>query len=86
MDENKRKPQMVAEIASIYRSYEELVSKVDQEFNRVRDIFSEKMQCRNACSSCCSQLFPISVVEAAYISRAMKELEPKAALLMHENI
>ena len=84
MDENKRKRQRVAEIAGIYRSYEELLSKTDQEFNRVRDIFSEKMQCRSGCSSCCSQLFPISVVEAAYISRAVKELEPQAALLMRE--
>ncbi len=85
MDENKRACHMVAEIGSIYRSYEELLSKVDQEFNRVRNIFSEKMNCRSGCSSCCSQLFPISVVEAAYISRAVKELEPQAALLMREN-
>ena len=71
-------------IESIYRTYEELLFSVEQEFNRVRDIFIEKMQCRNGCSSCCSQLFSISAVEAAYISRAVKELEPHTAQLMRE--
>lgn len=85
MDEAKRPRNSIANIASIYQSYEELLSGVDQEFNRVRNIFSEKMNCRSGCGSCCSQLFPISVVEAAYISRAVKELEPQTALLMRDN-
>lgn len=84
-DEIKRMGNMVTSIASIYRSYEELLSGVDQEFNRVRNIFSERMNCRSGCGSCCSQLFPISVVEAAYISRAVKQLEPQAALLMRDS-
>lgn len=85
MDGDEGTRHMISGIANIYRSYEDLLSKVDQEFNRVSNIFSEKMNCRSGCSSCCSQLFPISVVEAAYISRAVKELEPQASLLMREN-
>ena len=68
---------MVTELSSIYGTYEELLADVDQEFNRVRDIFIERMQCRKGCSSCCSQLFSISAVEAAYVSRAVKALDPR---------
>ncbi len=63
-------------LSNIYRQYEKLLADVDWEFDRVRNVFIERMQCRNGCSSCCSQLFPISVIEAAYISRAVKQLDP----------
>ena len=65
-------------LSNIYQEYRELLEDVDQEFNRVRDIFIERMQCRKGCSSCCSQLFSISAIEAAYISRAVKLLDPEA--------
>ena len=69
---------MGIDLDSIYRTYEELLSDVDREFNRVRDIFIDRMQCRMGCSSCCTQLFPISAIEAAYISKAVKALDPEA--------
>ena len=75
---------MDIELTEIYRTYEELLAQVDQEFNRVRDIFIEQMQCRNGCSSCCNQLFPISVIEAAYISRAVKALDPESRTEMRQ--
>ena len=65
------------ELSSIYRTYEELLSDVEREFNRVRDIFIERMQCRKGCSSCCTQLFSISAIEAAYISKAVNALNPQ---------
>ena len=74
---------MVA-LSSIYRTYEELLSDVEQEFNRVRDIFIERMQCRRGCSSCCNQLFSISAIEAAYISKSVKALDPQAQKLMRQ--
>ena len=75
---------MVTDLAGIYRTYTQLLSNVDQEFNRVREIFLDRMQCRQGCSSCCNQLFSISAVEAAYISLAVKELEPKARTEMRQ--
>ena len=75
---------MKVDLNSIYLNYENLLLKVDQEFNRVRDIFIEKMQCRMGCSSCCSQLFSISAIEAAYISKAVKELDKKSRELMRQ--
>ena len=72
------------DLQSIYRTYRDLLEDVDQEFNRVRDIFADRMQCRRGCSSCCSQLFSISAIEAAYISRAVKQLDPEARKLMRQ--
>ena len=67
---------MVTGVESIYGAYRELLSLVDEEFNRVRDMFIDRMQCRKGCSSCCHQLFPINAIEAAYISQGVRELEP----------
>ena len=69
---------MRIDLPGIYRTYEELLSDVDREFDRVRDTFIDRMQCRMGCSSCCTQLFPISAIEAAYISKAVKALDPEA--------
>ena len=65
-------------VSKIYRTYEELLADVDQEFDGVRNIFINRMQCRKGCGSCCSQLFSISAIEAAYISKAVKQLDPEA--------
>ena len=65
-------------LTDIYRTYRELLADVEGEFQRVSNIFADKMQCRKGCSSCCSQLFSISAIEAAYISNAVKQLEPGA--------
>ena len=63
-------------LESIYRQYETLLADVESEFDRVSRIFSDRMQCRKGCGSCCSQIFHISLIEAAYISRAVKALDP----------
>ena len=62
-------------LESIYRQYEGLLADVESEFERVSKIFSDRMQCRKGCGSCCSQLFYISLIEAAYISKAVKGLD-----------
>ena len=69
---------MSPQLSEIYEEYERLFAKVDGEFNRVSAMFIDRMQCRKGCSSCCSQLFAISAIEAAYISKAVKSLEPSA--------
>ena len=65
---------MDARLEEIYREYSFLLKDVEGEFNRVSSMFSERMQCRKGCSMCCSQLFGISFIEAAYISHGVKEL------------
>ena len=56
----------------IFSAYEEHISLVDAEFQRVYQTFAQRMQCRRGCSMCCSQMFSISFVEAAYISNAVR--------------
>ena len=68
---------MNTRLSQIYRTYEGLLSDVDNEFDRLRNMFIEQMQCRKGCSSCCNQLFAISTVEAAYISQAVGQLAPE---------
>jgi Fe-S-cluster containining protein len=57
----------------VFHAYEEHVSAVDAEFKRVYHMFGDRMQCRRGCSMCCSQMFSISFVEAAYISNAVSQ-------------
>lgn len=66
---------MDARLEEIYREYLLLLKDVEGEFNRVSSMFSERMQCRKGCSMCCSQLFGISLIEAAYISHGVKGLD-----------
>jgi Fe-S-cluster containining protein len=58
----------------IFIEYERHVAKVDAEFHRVSGMFAERMRCGRGCSMCCSQMFSISLVEAAYISRAVRAM------------
>jgi Fe-S-cluster containining protein len=58
----------------LFQEYESYVAEVDAEFRRVFQKFADRMQCRRGCSMCCSQMFSISLIEAAYISRAVKAM------------
>jgi Fe-S-cluster containining protein len=58
----------------VFLAFEKHLADVDTEFRRVAERFSDRMQCRKGCSMCCSQMFSISLVEAAFISRAVKAL------------
>jgi Fe-S-cluster containining protein len=58
----------------ILDEYERHLAAVDREFHRVSGKFTERMHCGRGCSMCCSQMFSISAIEAAYISRTVKEM------------
>ena len=75
---------MNARLEEIYREYLLLLKDVEGEFNRVSSMFSDRMQCRKGCSMCCSQLFGISFIEAAYISHGAKGLAEDEQALMRE--
>src|SRR6266705_1159607 len=57
-------------VDNLFQAYEAHIAGVDREFRRVFQKFADRMQCRRGCSMCCSQMFSISLVEAAYVSRA----------------
>jgi Fe-S-cluster containining protein len=60
--------------ARFYRAYETQAMAWDAEFARVAGRFADRMQCRRGCSSCCSQMFPISLLEAAVVGAAVMQL------------
>jgi len=58
----------------VISEYSEHISAVDREFRREAEMFKDRMRCGRGCSMCCSQMFSISTIEAAYISRAVKSM------------
>jgi Fe-S-cluster containining protein len=58
----------------VIRDYADHLSAVDREFRREADVFKDRMHCGRGCSMCCSQMFSISTIEAAYISKAIKAM------------
>ena len=56
-------------------AFERICLQIDEEFDRNRRLHAARIQCRPGCTDCCQQLFQITEVEAAYISRGMKTLD-----------
>jgi Fe-S-cluster containining protein len=54
--------------------YQEICTKYGQEFERNRRLHGEAIHCRAGCSDCCHQLFQITEIEAAEVSRGMAAL------------
>ncbi len=61
---------------SPYDEYSKVAAEWEAEFARNQRQYGERIHCRKGCSDCCSQMFQITEVEAAYVSRAVKELAP----------
>jgi Fe-S-cluster containining protein len=60
-----------------YDAYQKAAAEWQAEFARNKRQFGSKIQCRKGCNDCCHHLFQITELEAAYISRAVKELPPE---------
>ena len=56
--------------------YLDIAAAVDNEFARNRRLYGEKIRCGAGCSDCCYQLFQITAIEAEYISRGVRSLDP----------
>lgn len=59
---------------STYEEYLKIATEWEAEFSRNKRQYGQKIHCRKGCSECCSQMFQITEIEAAYVSRAVKEL------------
>ena len=76
----------VTRLHKLYALYDRIIARVDAEFalavERSRDHVAPNgkkgLQCGKGCSSCCYQLFNISLLEAAAISRYIKSLPAEA--------
>ena len=56
-----------------FKKYEELVSKSDEAFERVRKAYAECVKCEEKCTDCCYALFDLTLVEALYINSKVNE-------------
>jgi len=59
---------------SVYDPYLKVAAEWEAECARNKRLYGAKIQCRRGCTDCCHHLFQITEVEAAYISKALKEL------------
>ena len=59
---------------AILKKYSELMAAVDKKTAEVYGSAPE-IPCKNKCFDCCKQLFPVSFVEAYYISEGIKTLD-----------
>lgn len=62
-------------------AYRKICTGWAEEFSRNRRLHGDRIQCRLGCSDCCSQLFQITEIEAAEVSRGVRALPPA---LRHE--
>lgn len=62
--------------AGILKNYGTLLTDLDE---RTKEVYARapEIPCRNKCFDCCKQLFPVSFVEAFYISEGLKTLDRK---------
>jgi Fe-S-cluster containining protein len=54
----------------------EIAAEWESEFARNKKEYGERIHCRRGCTSCCSQMFQITEIEAAYISQRVKRFPP----------
>ncbi|MDA1314884.1 MAG: YkgJ family cysteine cluster protein [Acidobacteria bacterium] len=72
-------------MSTIGDQYRELNSAVDEEFRRNRRLHGGKIHCARGCTACCHQVFSITEVEAASISRLAKTLSPQMRQTLQAN-
>lgn len=65
---------MNIDFSKSFKQYEALVEQVDGVFEKVRGDFAGEVTCKTGCSDCCSALFDVSMVEAAYINHQFNKV------------
>ncbi len=68
----------------VFEKYRFIVGLVEQEFDRNLRIYQDQILCGKGCSSCCSQMFRITLIDAALVSRSVKRLDTSARNKMQE--
>jgi Fe-S-cluster containining protein len=72
---------------SLFRSYELLVDKADQAFQKTKALHAPSVACELHCSDCCHAVFGLFLIEAASLKHHFDELdrEKKKAVLLRCN-
>jgi len=72
------------ETKKVFDRFRFIASLTEKEFDRNFNLYPGQMQCRKGCFLCCSQMFRITLIDAAVVSRAIKMLDPEARKKMQE--
>ncbi|MBK8207388.1 MAG: YkgJ family cysteine cluster protein [Planctomycetes bacterium] len=67
---------MTEQTHPLIRQLEAVCARADAEFERGRSVHGARILCAAGCSSCCSQIFQITEVEAARIAAHVAQLPP----------
>jgi hypothetical protein len=62
----------------IEERYRAIITAVDAEFSRNRELHGDRIHCRPGCTDCCHHIFPITEIEAAEIAKGLQLLDPQA--------
>jgi Fe-S-cluster containining protein len=79
---------MAFDFTPYFKKYEELVSKADGAFERVKQAYAECVNCEQKCADCCFAVFDLTLIEALYINQKFNEKvkgSKKAELLEKAN-
>lgn len=64
-------------IGRLYEAYESLAAGADAAFRRMHEEYARCIRCRRACSDCCSAVFGLFPIEAAYLKARFDNLPRK---------
>ena len=79
---------MTFDLTPYFKKYEELVSKADDAFERVKQAYAGCVKCEEKCADCCFAVFDLTLIEALYINHKFNEKvkgSEKAELLEKAN-
>ena len=61
-----------------------IANLTEKEFDRNFELYPGQMQCRKGCFLCCTQMFRITLIDAAVVSKAVKKLDPEILKKMQD--
>jgi Fe-S-cluster containining protein len=69
--------QITSESKTMFTNLKNLYKFVDDTARQVREQFPTEVKCRPGCTDCCSAVFDVSYIEAAYLAHCCLELDDK---------
>ncbi len=72
------------ETKKVFDRFRFVADLTEKEFDRNFNLYPRQMQCRKGCFLCCSQVFRITLIDAAVVSQAVKKLDPETRKNMQE--
>lgn len=72
------------ETKKVFDRFRFIANLTEKEFDRNFELYPGQMQCRKGCFLCCSQMFRITLIDAAVVSRAIKRLDSETRKKMQE--